>query len=57
MIRRLVKIICWPFTKALAWLASGLPSGKKEDTPEHCEAHSRFKKSCPMCKVIVYGQV
>jgi len=53
----MIKIICWPFTKALAWLASGLPSGKKEDTPEHCEAHSRFKKSCPMCKVIVYGQV
>ena len=24
------KIIFWPFKKILAWLASGLPSGKKE---------------------------
>ena len=56
MIRRLVKIICWPFTKALAWMASALPSGKKEEEKvviDHCGTHSRYKKSCPSCRQIV----
>jgi hypothetical protein len=54
MIKKILKIICWPFTKAVEWLASGLPSGKKEDEVpvkvNHCETHSRYKKSCPECK-------
>ena len=54
MIRRLVKIICWPFTKALAWMASALPSGKKEEVVlDHCGTHSRYKKSCMACRKIV----
>jgi hypothetical protein len=56
MIKKILKIICWPFTKALGWLASGLPSGKKEEFPvkaDHCAMHSRYKKSCPACKAIV----
>jgi len=28
MIKKIKKIICWPFKKALDWLASGLPKGK-----------------------------
>jgi hypothetical protein len=51
------KIIFWPFKKFLGWLASGLPSGKKETVvpvkPDHCPAHSRYKKSCPACKALV----
>jgi hypothetical protein len=51
------KIICWPFKKILAWLASGLPSGKKEKVepvvlkpePIRCYTHNRYKKSCPIC--------
>ena len=23
--------------------------------PDHCSPHSRFKKSCPSCKELVYG--
>ena len=23
--------------------------------PDHCPTHSRFKKSCPSCKELVYG--
>ena len=53
MIRILVKIICWPFTKALAWMASSLPSGKEEVVLDHCGTHSRYKKSCPSCRQIV----
>ena len=55
MIRRLVKIICWPFTKALAWMASGLPSGKEEEVVvlDHCATHSRYKKSCMACRQVV----
>jgi len=55
MIKKIVKIVCWPFTKALAWLGSGLPSGKKEEKVviDHCGAHSRYKKSCPACKQAV----
>jgi len=50
------KIIFWPFRKFLGWLASGLPSGKKEEVPvkaDHCATHLRYKKSCPACKAIV----
>ena len=51
------KIIFWPFKKILAWLASGLPSGKKEKVepvvlkpePIRCYTHKRYKKSCPIC--------
>ena len=52
----MIKIIFWPFKKIINWLASGLPSGKKEEVPvkaDHCETHSRYKKSCPACKAIV----
>ena len=55
MIKKFLTIICWPFTKALAWMASALPSGKKEEkvVVDHCGTHSRYKKSCPACKQIV----
>ena len=55
MIKKFLKIICWPFTKALNWLASGLPSGKKEEkvVVNHCGTHSRYKKSCMACRQIV----
>jgi hypothetical protein len=54
MIKKIFKIICWPFTKALAWLASGLPSGKEVKVVlDHCGTHSRYKKSCPSCRQIV----
>ena len=56
MIKKIFKIICWPFTKALAWLASGLPSGKKEEKKvviDHCTTHSRYKKSCMACRQVV----
>mgnify|MGYP003154334865 FL=1 len=51
------KIIFWPFRKFLAWLASGLPLGKKETVepvilkpePIRCYTHNRYKKSCPTC--------
>jgi uncharacterized Fe-S cluster-containing radical SAM superfamily enzyme len=51
------KIIFWPFKKFLAWLASGLPSEKKETVepmvlkpePIRCYTHKRYKKSCPTC--------
>ncbi len=53
------KIIFWPFKKFLRWLASGLPSGKKEKVkpvvlkpkpePLRCYTHKRYKKSCPVC--------
>ena len=57
MIKKFFKIICWPFKKILAWLASGLPSGKKEKVepvvlksePIRCYTHNRYKKSCPIC--------
>ena len=54
MIKKFFKIICWPFTKALNWLASGLPSGKKEEVVlDHCGTHSRYKKSCVACRQII----
>jgi len=28
MIKKIKKVICWPFKKVLNWLASGLPKGK-----------------------------
>jgi len=45
------------FKKFLAWLASGLPSEKKETVepmvlkpePIRCYTHKRYKKSCPTC--------
>ena len=51
------KIIFWPFRKFLGWLASGLPSEKKEKAepmvlkpePIRCYTHKRYKKSCPVC--------
>ena len=64
MIKRIKKIICWPFKKILDWLASGLPGDKVEKDPPlelheevpvvepekiQCNTHSRFKKSCPIC--------
>ena len=64
MIKRIKKIICWPFIKIMNWLKSGLPEGKiKKDPPLElheevpvvepekiqCNTHSRFKKSCPIC--------
>ncbi len=55
MSKKFLKIICWPFTKALNWLASGLQSGKKEEkvVVDHCGTHSRYKKSCMACRQIV----
>ena len=29
MIKKILKIICWPFKKFLDWLTSGLPKGNK----------------------------
>ena len=64
MIKKIKKIICWPFIKIMDWLASGLPEGKIEKDPPlelheevlvvkpkkiQCITHSRFKKSCPIC--------
>jgi len=64
MIKKIKKIICWPFVKFMGWLASGLPEEKvKKDPPLElhkevpvvepekiqCNTHSRFKKSCPIC--------
>ena len=64
MIKKIKKIICWPFIKLMDWLKSGLPEGKiKKDPPLElheevpvvepekiqCNTHSRFKKSCPIC--------
>ena len=64
MIKRIKKIICWPFIKIMNWLKSGLPEGKIEKDPPlelheevpvvepekiQCNTHSRFKKSCPIC--------
>jgi hypothetical protein len=31
MIKKILKLICWPFKKFLDWLKSGLPEGKKDD--------------------------
>jgi len=28
MIKKIKRVICWPFKKVLNWLASGLPKGK-----------------------------
>jgi len=28
MIKKIKKIICWPFIKLMDWLKSGLPKGK-----------------------------
>ncbi len=62
MIRKILKVVCWPFTKALGWLASGLPSGKKEKNPDEiepdpikCYTHSRYKKSCAICRQALRG--
>ena len=64
MIKKIKKIICWPFIKIMNWLKSGLPEGKIEKDPPlelheevlvvkpkkiQCNTHSRFKKSCPIC--------
>ena len=64
MIKKLWKIICWPWTKFVKWLGSGLPGDKVEKDPPlelHeevlvvkpkkivCNTHSRYKKSCPTC--------
>ena len=64
MIKKIKKIICWPFIKIMNWLKSGLPEEKIEKDPPlelHeevlvvkpkkivCNTHSRFKKSCPIC--------
>ena len=64
MIKKIKKIICWPFIKIMDWLKSGLPEGKIEKDPPlelheevlvvkpkkiQCNTHSRFKKSCPIC--------
>ena len=51
------KINFWPFRKFLGWLASGLPSEKKEKAepmvlkpePIRCYTHNRYIKSCPTC--------
>ena len=35
MIKKIKKIICWPFTTFMDWLKSGLPEGKvKENLPK-----------------------
>ena len=64
MIKKIKKIICWPFIKIMDWLKSGLPEEKIEKDeplklqeevpvvkPEKiiCNTHSRYKKSCPTC--------
>ena len=64
MIKKIKKIICWPFIKLMDWLKSGLPEGKIEKDPPlelheevsvvepekiQCNTHSRSKKSCPIC--------
>ena len=64
MIKKIKKIICWPFKKFIDWLASGLPEEKVEEDPplklqeevpvaepekSVCNTHSRYKKSCPTC--------
>ena len=64
MIKKIKKIICWPFIKIMDWLKSGLPEDKvKKDEPLKlqeevpvvkpekiiCNTHSRYKKSCPVC--------
>ena len=56
MIKKIVKIVCWPVTKFISWLASALPEGKKhieEKIIDHCGTHSKYKKSCPACKQVV----
>ena len=56
MIKKIVKIVCWPVTTFINWLASALPEGKKnieEKILDHCATHSRYKKSCPACKALV----
>ena len=30
MIKKIKKIICWPFKKVIDWLANGLPKGKDD---------------------------
>jgi len=30
MIKKIKKIICWPFKKFFEWLGSGLPKGKND---------------------------
>ena len=56
MIKKIVKIVCWPVTTLINWLASALPEGKKnieEKILDHCATHSRYKKSCPACKQVI----
>ena len=56
MIKKIVKIVCWPVTTLINWLASALPSGKKhieEKVLDNCGTHSRYKKSCPACKQVI----
>ena len=70
MIKKIKKIICWPFVKFMDWLKSGLPEEKvKEDSPLElyeevpvaepeksvCNTHSRYKKSCPTCNEVKNG--
>ena len=30
MIKKIINFICWPWTKFVKWLASGLPKGKND---------------------------
>ena len=56
MIKKIVKIVCWPVTTLLNWLGSSLAEGKKnieEKILDHCGTHSRYKKSCPACKQVI----
>ena len=56
MIKKIVKIVCWPVTTLINWLGSSLPEGKKnieEKILDHCATHSRYKKSCPACKQVI----
>ena len=61
MIKKILKLICWPFKKFLDWLKSGLPEGKKRwlledelengllDLSEDCGGDCFLMTKCKKC--------
>ena len=48
MIKKIKKIICWPFKKILNWLASGLPEEKEKKNLPKKEKPLKLQEEVPI---------
>ena len=47
MIKKIKKIICWPFKKFMDWLKSGLPEGKENKNLSKKEKPLKLQEEVP----------